>query len=223
MCYNAAMFHSLYNRNAGSFAGVTEKSSALDKAFLNWPANYLDGFAGFDPDHWQLEVTGLVERPQAFTLKDMNNFTRIQQNRRLVFADGWTYRTSWEGFVLQELLHRVTPKAEAQFLIQTNLSGHRECLLLKDLYAQRALLCMRVSGKPLPALYGGPLRLMVFDRYAHKGLNQIVKLELSDQEIPGHFAEKGYDPAAQIEPGTYYAADLKVVQAIKSPGEVTQW
>src|SRR5436305_595414 len=82
------------------------------KAFLSWPTNYLDGFADFDPDHWQLEVTGLVERPQEFTLKDMNNFTRIQQNRRLVFADGWTYRAPWEGFVLQELLHRVAPKGE---------------------------------------------------------------------------------------------------------------
>jgi DMSO/TMAO reductase YedYZ molybdopterin-dependent catalytic subunit len=226
LCYNAGMFHSLYNRAANSLPATAtqpDKNGHLDKTFLSWPANYLDGFQNYDPDHWQLEVGGLVERPQEFSLKDMNTFTRIQQNRRLVFADGWTYRASWEGFVLQELLHRVMPKPEAKFLIQTNLAGHRECLPLKDLYAQRALLCLRINGKPLPALHGGPMRLMVFDRYAHKGLGQIVKLELSEEEIPGHFAGKGYDPAAQIEPGSYYAADLKIVQTIKTPGEVTQW
>lgn len=220
------MFHSLYNRTTGTQSSTgtqSDKVAGADKTFLNWPANYLDGFQAFDPEHWHLEVGGLVDRPQEFTLKDMNSFTRIQQNRRLVFADGWTYRAPWEGFVLQELLHRVAPKPEAQFLIQTNLSGHVECLPLKELYAQRALLCMRVSGKPLPAMYGGPLRLMVFDRYAHKGLGQIAKLELSDIAVPGHFADKGYDPAAQIEPGDYYAADLKIVQTIKTPGEVTQW
>jgi DMSO/TMAO reductase YedYZ molybdopterin-dependent catalytic subunit len=229
VCYNAGMFHSLYNHTPGSLApglGFADKPGSLDKTdktFLNWPANFLDGFQDFDPNHWQLEINGLVERPQAFNLKDMNSFTRIQQNRRLVFADGWTYRAPWEGFVLQELLHRVAPKPEAKFLIQTNLLGHQECLPLKDLYAQRTLLCMRVSGKQLPPLYGGPLRLMVFDRYAHKGLGQITKLELSEVEIPGYFATKGYDPLAQIEPGFYYSPDLKVVQHIKTPGEVTQW
>lgn len=217
------MFHSLYNRSLPATATQPDKNGGVDKTFLNWPANYLDGFQAFDPDHWKLEIGGLVERPQEFTLKDMNSFTRIQQNRRLVFADGWTYRAPWEGFVLQELMHRVMPKAEAKFLIQTNLSGHVECLPLKDLYAQRARLCLRVNGKALPTLYGGPMRLMVFDRYAHKGLGQIVKLELSEEEVPGHFADKGYDPAAQIEPGNYYAADLKLVQTIKTPGEVTQW
>jgi DMSO/TMAO reductase YedYZ molybdopterin-dependent catalytic subunit len=190
---------------------------------LNWPASYLDGFTAFDPDHWQLEITGLVEKPQAFTLKDLNSFTRIQQNRRLVFADGWAYRSTWEGFVVQELLHRVGPKAEAQYLIQTNLAGHTECMPLKDLYSQRALFCLRVSGKTLPTLYGGPLRLLVFDRYAHKGLGQLTRLELTDQATPGYFATKGYHPDALIEPGNYYAADLGHLQTAKAPGEITQW
>ena len=222
------MFHSLYNRTVGTLpqpatAPGNPTGHPADKALLQWPANYLDGFQAFDPEHWQLQVCGLADRPQTFSLKDLNSFTRIQQNRRLVFADGWSYRAPWEGFVLQELLHRVAPRPEAQFLIQTNSAGHVECMPLKELYAQRTLLCMRIAGKPLTALHGGPLRLMVFDRYAHKGLGQIVKLELSETEVPGHFASKGYDPAAQIEPGDYYAADLKSVQAIKAPGEVTQW
>jgi DMSO/TMAO reductase YedYZ molybdopterin-dependent catalytic subunit len=218
------MFHSLYNRSVGSStptAEPTEKGG--DKIFLNWPASYLDGFEAFDTDHWQLEVGGLVEKPQAFTLKDLNNFMRIQQNRRLVFADGWTYRSTWEGFVVQELLHRVVPKPEAQYLIQTNMAGHTECMPLKDLYSQRALFCLRVSGKSLPSLYGGPLRLLVFDRYAHKGLGQLTHLELAEHPVPGHFASKGYNPEAPIEPGDYYAADLGSMQSAKAPGEITQW
>lgn len=214
------MFHSLYNRTAASLAPTAEHP---DKEFLNWPASYLDGFQAFDPEHYRLEVCGLVEKPQEFTLKELSAFTRIQQNRRLVFADGWSYRSNWEGFVVHELLHRVSPKPEAKFLIQTNLAGHTECLPLKDLYTQRALFCMKVSGKSLPALYGGPLRLMVFDRYAHKGLGQITRLELSEEEIPGYFTQKGYNAQGDIEPGNYYASDLQSIQSIKAPGEVTQW
>ena len=218
------MFHSLYNRSAGAQTPATaHPERATDRTFLNWPASYLDGFETFDPEHWQLEISGLVEKPQAFNLKDLTGFTRIQQNRRLVFADGWTYRSTWEGFVVQELLHRVVPKPEAQYLIQTDMAGHIECVPLKDLYTQRALFCLRVNGKALPATHGGPLRLLVFDRYAHKGLGQLIKLELSDREIPGYFATKGYDPQAPIQPGNYYPSDLNTIQSIKSSDEVTQW
>ena len=196
------MFHSLYNQAAGQPTATPDAPpKSVDSTFLNWPASYLDGFQDADIEHWTLEITGLVEKPQTFTMKDFNSFTRIQQNRRLVFADGYTYKATWEGFVVQELLHRVSPKPEAQFLWQTNLSGQTECIAIKDLYNQRALFGMRVNGKSLPALYGGPLRLLVFDRYAHKGLGQVVRLTLSDEEIPGYFASKGYAPNGQIEPG----------------------
>lgn len=221
------MFHSLYHGTVGSTVAEplesAEQEQGSDRAFLSWPVNYLGGFREFEPNHFQLEVCGLVERPHVFSLQEILGFTRIQQNRRLVFADGWSYRSVWEGFVVQELLHRVAPRPQARFLLQTNMAGQRECLPIKDLYSQRALFCMRVGGKPLPALYGGPVRLMVFDRYAHKGLGQLVRLELSDKGIPGDFSEKGYSPEGGIEPGDCYAADLKTIQRIKMPGEVTQW
>jgi DMSO/TMAO reductase YedYZ molybdopterin-dependent catalytic subunit len=215
------MFHSLYHR--GSVSSASVPAAAPDPFFLDWPATFLDGFVELDPERWHVEITGLVARPQEFTLKNLMSFTRIQQQRRLVFADGWSFRAQWEGLVISELLHRVSPKPEAQYLIQTNASGQVECLPLKDLYAQRALFCMRVAGKSLPAQYGGPLRLLVFDRYAHKGLGQIVKLELSEEPVPGYYESKGYSPDGFIEPGDYYAADLKSMQVIRTPGEVTQW
>lgn len=219
------MFHSLYHRTPGNSLAesISEKEASADPFFLDWPATYLDGVEEIDPDRWQVEITGLVARPQEFGLKELMSFTRIQQQRRLVFADGWTFRAQWEGLVISELLHRVTPKPEAQYLIQTNASGLVECMPLKDLYAQRALFCVRVAGRTLPPLYGGPLRLLVFDRYAHKGLGQIVKLELSEEPVPGYYESKGYPADAPIEAGEYYAADLKSMQTISAPGEVTQW
>lgn len=212
------MFHSLHSRSTSLPA-----EKAPDKVFLSWPAVYMDGCRTLDADHWQLDITGLVSRTQQIGMKDIQGLTRIQQNRRLVFADGWTYRANWEGVVAQELLHRIGILPEARYLIQTNAVGHRECVPLADMIAQRALFCTRVNGKPLPSLYGGPFRLLCFDRYAHKGLPQLVRLELSAESIPGWYADKGYEPDGVIAPGDYYAADLQRMQAISHPGEVTQF
>lgn len=221
------MFHSLYHRTSGSLgthpASLDVRDVSGDPLFLNWPATYQDGFQTLDPERWRLEFTGLIARPQSFSLKELMAFTRIQQNRRLVFADGWAFRAQWEGLVISELLHRISPLPEAQYLIQTNASGQVECMALKDLYAQRALFCLRVAGKPLPPQYGGPMRLLVFDRYAHKGLGQITNLELSEHPVAGFYEQKGYHPEGLIEPGSYYATDLNSIQTIQTPGEVTQW
>ncbi len=226
------MFYSLHKQNTTALSPTaTAQGQSPDGNLDKWPASYLDGFQLLNSNQWELEVGGLVEKPQRFTLKDFAQFTRIQQNRRLVFADGYTYRDTWEGFVVQELLHRLSPLPEAQYLKQTNLCGHVEYIALKDLYAQRALFCLRVRGKALPTIHGGPLRLMVFDRYAHKGLGQLSKLELvaenrdeaSAENHKGYFAAKGYDPEALIQPGHYYACDLQRMEAIQAPGEVLQW
>lgn len=218
------MFYSLHKQNTTALLPASTPTGASAEASLDkWPASYLDGFQAVNLNHWELEVDGLVEKPQRFTLKDFAQFTRIQQNRRLVFADGFSYRDTWEGFVVQELLHRVSPLPEAQYLKQTSLSGQVEYLPLKDLYTQRALFCLRVRGKSLPAIHGGPLRLMVFDCYAHKGLGQLSQLELVAENGEGYFATKGYQPDAIIQPGQYYACDLQRMETVHAPGEVTQW
>jgi DMSO/TMAO reductase YedYZ molybdopterin-dependent catalytic subunit len=214
------MFHSLYHQTLSTGAAETKSGSS---ALLNWPASYTEHFKQIDLHHYTLEVTGLVERPHTFTYQELLGLTRIQQNRRLVFADGYAFRSSWEGFIAQELLHKVAPKPQARFLIQRNAAGQTECLPIKDLYANRALFCLRVNHKSLPELYGGPVRLMVFDRYAHKGLGQVVQLELSDHEVPGDYSKLGYDDAGEIQAGNYYACDLRNIQPVHHTGEVTQW
>ncbi len=220
----ASMFHSLYLRTQSASPELPATAgSQTVSAFRQFPVSYADSIEAWDPDHWQLEVGGLVERPHAFTFKEVSGFTRIQQTRRQIFADGFAIRATWEGFIVQELLHRVAPKPQARFLIQTNLAGHQECIPLLDLYSQRALFCLGVAGEALPALQGGPLRLMVFDRYAHKGLGQLAKLELSDHEIPGYYADKGYDSHGVISPGEYYAADLQRSETVTQSGEITDW
>lgn len=226
------MFYSLHKQNTTALLPTANAQGQPSEGNLDkWPASYLDGFQAVHSNQWALEVGGLVEKPQQFSLKDFAQFTRIQQNRRLVFADGYSYRDTWEGFVVQELLHRLSPLPEAQYIKQTNLSGQIEYISLKDLYTQRALFCLRVRGKGLPAIHGGPLRLMVFDRYAHKGLGQLTKLELvaensdetSVENRKGYFATKGYEPDALIQPGNYYACDLQRMETIHTPGEVLQW
>lgn len=214
------MFHSLYQRQASAVPTLTPTA---DPATTGLPTTYLDGFAEFDRETWRLEVDGLVTRTHGFTLQNLSHLPQVKQDRRLVSAEGWSFRVQWEGVLLSDVLTRVVPLGNAKYLIQTDLSGRQECLPVQELVNQRALLCHSINGIPLTPAYGAPYRLLVFTRYAHKGLQQLSRLTLAEEPIPGYWAGKGYDPEAEILPGESYAFDLKAMQSIRNPGEVTSF
>jgi DMSO/TMAO reductase YedYZ molybdopterin-dependent catalytic subunit len=213
------MFRSLYTR----FQDELQPRPDQPDRPLDWPATYGEGLVAVQADQWALEIGGLVDKPRSLSLAELKKLSQITQNRRLVSADGWTVRTEWGGISLQSLVEWVRPAMRATLLRQENLSGHVEFIPLADCLKSRALLCFNVSGKPLPALYGGPLRLLVFDRFSYKGLGQLARLDFvpPDQETPSYWEQKGYAKDGQIEPGKYYAFDLKKFRPVPAPGEVT--
>ena len=215
------MFHSLYTRHQESL----EPKGNKEETPREWPATYLDGIANVDPQTWELEITGDVAEPKKFSLEELKKFPRLTQNRRLVSAQGWTYRSEWEGFLLQSLVDQIKPAASATILRQVNLLGQVESIPLGVALQNRAPLCYGEAKKPLTALYGGPLRLMVFDRYAYKGMAQLARLEFVPPtgELESHWAQKGYPRDGQIAAGQYYAFDTKKARPIHGSGEVTSY
>ncbi|MBY0403192.1 MAG: molybdopterin-dependent oxidoreductase, partial [Cyanobacteria bacterium] len=189
----------------------------------DWPATYNDSMVMIAPDDWRLEIGGNIERPRILTLQELKTFPQVTQNRRMVSAEGWSYRTEWMGVPLHHVVEAAKASPEATLIKQVNLSGHEEYLPVQDALKSRALLCFGVSNKMLPCLYGGPLRLMVFDRYSYKGLAQLSRIEfISPEEAGSSFWEKkGYSKEGNIQPGRYYAFDLKRARPIPQPGEVT--
>lgn len=190
-------------------------------AFRPWPASYQHGGLVAFPKTWQVEVGGDVATPQTLTLETLATFPLSNQYRRIISIEGWSYRSRWEGIQLRHLVNHVRPAPGAQFIKQTNASGHVECLPLAVALSGEAILCTREAEKPLTALHGGPLRLLVFDRYCHKGLGQLTKLEFVSAECAGFGETLGYPADGKIKPGRFYAFDLKTFRPVDQPGEVT--
>lgn len=207
-------FHSLNQR----FGQATAQQPA---GSTEWPALYAEGIVDLSPQTWSLEIGGLIGQPKTWSYRDILSLPQAEQNRRLVFAEGWSYRSSWRGILLSDLLAQAQPEPEAQYLIQQNAVGQTECLPLSVLLEGRALLCLFEKQQALSPLYGGPAKLMIFNRYANHGLGQLVRLTLSEQPTPGYWETHGF--TAEIEPGNYYAFDLQRTQAHRDAGEATQY
>jgi DMSO/TMAO reductase YedYZ molybdopterin-dependent catalytic subunit len=212
------MFQSLYRKTKG-----IQQGNMVSDPLRDWPATYSGGIQLVDYDTWTLQVGGHVAMPRTFTLAELKNFLLLTQNRRIVSAEGWTYRSEWEGFMLHQLVEKVKPEPTATILRQENLCGHVEYVPIAAITQGRSLFCFSESGKRLTPLYGGPLRLLFFDRYSYKGLGQLARLDFitPEEEEPGFWQKKGYPADGQIIPGKFYAFDLKRHRPVPSAGEVT--
>lgn len=65
---------------------------------------------------WQVEVGGLVEHPQTFTVEDLDHFKPREHIYRFRCLEAWSFVIPWVGFPLKRLLEEVRPAPEARYV-----------------------------------------------------------------------------------------------------------
>lgn len=159
-----------------------------------WPVLHAGTVPAVDRDTWQLDVSGLVERPLQFTWDEFRALPRIK-----VFADfhcvtQWSRLGNlWEGVSVRHVMELAGVRPDARFVVPGGYDdGWTTNLPLDDLLADDVLLADTHDGEPLDADHGGPVRLMVPRLYAWKSAKWLKSLELVADDRPGYWERGGY-------------------------------
>jgi DMSO/TMAO reductase YedYZ molybdopterin-dependent catalytic subunit len=164
--------------------------------------------------NYQLEVTGLVERPMRFTLDALRGLPSRTQITRHDCVEGWSCIAKWQGVPLHNILEQVGVKPEARFVmfhcydaIEKGLSGevlYYESIDLVDARHPQTILAYAMNDKPLPVENGAPLRVRVERQLGYKMAKYIKRIELiSEFSLVGlgqgsYWADRGYEWFAGI-------------------------
>ena len=154
----------------------------------------------FKTSPWTMEVGGLVNKPRAFDLDDLKEFTEQERIYRMRCVEGWSMVIPWLGFPLAEVLKQVEPASEAKYVRFETLHDpeqmpgqkrgydwpYTEGLRLDEAMHDLAILATGIYGKPLLPQTGAPIRLVVPWKYGFKSIKSIVKIELVE-ELPVTF------------------------------------
>ena len=148
----------------------------------------------FRSSPWQIEIYGLVNRPQTLGMEDiLTKFTQQERVYRMRCVEAWSMVIPWEGFPLSQLLELVEPKSEAKYVrFETLLDPkqmpgqksplfpwpYQEGLRLDEAMHDLTILATGLYGKLLLAQSGAPVRLVVPWKYGFKSIKSIVKIEL---------------------------------------------
>ncbi|MFH1169306.1 MAG: protein-methionine-sulfoxide reductase catalytic subunit MsrP [Chloroflexota bacterium] len=169
---------------------------------------------------WTVEVSGLVNKPQSFSVDDLTKkFKPEERIYRLRCVEAWSMVIPWLGFPLSRLLAEVEPTSDARYVRFTTLYDpkdmplqdtmsfwpwpYAEGLRLDEAMNDLAILATGLYGKPLPPQDGAPIRLVVPWKYGFKSIKSIVKIELVT-EMPISFwmsqAKQEYGFYANVNP-----------------------
>jgi sulfite oxidase len=172
-------------------------------------------------------VAGLVESALELTLDDLkrdypaSELTVTLQcagNRRIdlmaveeipgesPWGPGATGTARWRGAKLADVLAQAGPTPEA---CHAGFEGadpssevderYGSSIPLRDVAAHEVLLAYEMNGEPLPAVHGGPLRVIVPGYIGARSVKWLTEVELRAQPWDGHYQATAY---RLVPPGT---------------------
>src|SRR3546814_17069721 len=85
-----------------------------------------------------------------------------------------------------------------------------------------AILAVRMNGKPIPTVHGGPVRLIIPGYYGNMNVKWLTDLLLMDEPTPSATMQKNYRmPIIPVEPGNFTTQDLPLQNHTHTNGKTT--
>jgi DMSO/TMAO reductase YedYZ molybdopterin-dependent catalytic subunit len=177
---------------------------------------------------WSMPVSGLVEKPRAFTLADLKDLPPRSQITRHDCVEGWSCIGQWKGPALASVLDLVVPKPQARYVVfhcydqlgadqsegnpdidvDNTLEGpppkYYGTIDMADAAHPQTILAYEMNGEPLSIAHGAPLRLRLERQLGYKMNKYIKSIELVDSFKSigggkgGYWEDLGYDWYAGI-------------------------
>lgn len=161
---------------------------------------------------WTLEVGGMVEQPQQFTLAQLRDLPSRTQITRHDCVEGWSAIGQWTGVPLHEVLARVRPLPQARYVVfhcadpmeEDGSKPYYESVDMEDAYHPQTILAYALNGKTLPVANGAPIRVRIERQLGYKMAKYIMRIELVESFAHiaggngGYWEDEGYEWYAGI-------------------------
>ncbi len=201
-----------------------------------------------DRPDWSIRIDGLVQRPRTVTLADlqaMDQVTRVAVmqcagNGRSYYAakekvaggqwkNGGMGNVVWEGVPLRQFLddQKLAPADGAHWLTAEGWdqpatpegSDFAKSYELADPGLDNAILALKMNGEPIPAVHGGPVRLIIPGFYGNMNVKFLTTLLYAADQSPSAFQSVGYRmPLGPVEPGQFEANDYTIYNSVPTYG-----
>jgi DMSO/TMAO reductase YedYZ molybdopterin-dependent catalytic subunit len=152
-----------------------------------------------DLKKWFLTVDGEVKKPMKLAWQEFVKLPSSESKSDFHCVEGWSVTDcNWYGVKFSSLVQIVEPKKDARHVSFTCSDGYTTSLDLKDLLKDNVILAYRLNGQDLEAPLGGPMRLIVPDKYAYKSAMWVNHITFTKIRELGYWEKRGYSDTADV-------------------------
>lgn len=169
---------------------------------------HVDGIPDIDLHKWVFEVDGEVENPIKLGWNDFLQLPKTTDVSDFHCVTGWTkLDNKWEGVRFKEIANLVRPTVRAKYATIECYGDvtYTTSLPLEDLLRDDVLFAYGLDGKPLEPKYGGPVRLVVPQKYAYKSAKWVKRVRFTERQEIGFWESGGYSNTADPWTNERYA------------------
>lgn len=156
-----------------------------------------------DPDVdgslWRLDIAGLVDRPESYSLEDLRRERAVRQVQTLEcisnrVGSGLISNAEWTGVPLASLLEDAGPRPGVRRVSMHAADGYVHTVSMEQAMAPTTLVAFEMNGAPLPPRHGFPARVLVPGTYGEVNVKWVDRIELTDREVEGYYERQGWRP-----------------------------
>jgi len=148
-------------------------------------------------EEWRLTVDGEIKVPTVYLYSDFKALPQVESISDFHCVEGWSVlKQRWEGVCFRELIGLVKPKSTVQFVFFTCYDGYTTSLPLSELQEDNIILAVKLNGEDLSQPLGGPMRLVVPEKYAYKSAMWLTKITFLNRDHLGFWERNGYSNTA---------------------------
>lgn len=144
------------------------------------------------PDPLKVHVQGPGGYEATLGAADLANLPRVESTTELKCVEGWSTIVSWSGYRVADLAQKLSLKS-TYVGMETPDGAYFVGLDGASALHPQTLLCDTMNGTPLNRLHGGPLRLVIPNKYGVKNLKNIGTIRFTEDRPKDYWAQEGYD------------------------------
>jgi DMSO/TMAO reductase YedYZ molybdopterin-dependent catalytic subunit len=157
------------------------------------------GIPRVDIKNYKLKVDGLVENPLELLFDELVNLGTEKYTADFNCVTKWTIKgVEWEGVKIKKLAEMAKVKPDADWVMFSCLDGYTAPVPMVDALDDRALVAVKMNGKPIELSQGYPARPFIPHLYGWKSAKWLNEITFMKGYEDGYWEMYGYHERANV-------------------------
>ena len=146
-----------------------------------------------DAASYRLELSGLIQEKNPWTLAELNALPQSSQVTRHVCVEGWSAIGKWGGVRFSTFLERIGADLTAKYIGFRCADDYYPSIDMATALHPQTLLTLRYADQTLPPKYGFPMKLRMPTKLGYKNPKHIMAMFVTNMYPGGYWEDQGYN------------------------------